>query len=345
MKKLLLVFALVMTSSAAFAEVQYQRLAKGKMIAYEHIVRQPNGATLILLPGVNRSLESSDRAVRLLLEQGWNLLLPSLPAHPLSVSALDKYEIPYFNLNSGLRVKEFAQDIEELTVILKIGKAVPVTLSYSSSVGAYLNPKTFPHIIETVPLGTALEADPEAAQKTATWENWLRMNPFMAPFWIRQFRDQSYASHWNKVVDTNLKNDPEFYGANPRTSDIKAGYVAIARAVEDFNYTQWDFSAEKRTRDFVLAGNENPERLKNQIEVIKNYLATGKPARVVVVAGAGHIMPTDKPVIYSIVVGLLGSQPRQAPVQFAIVNPTDSVKDFEWKDATALDRWIKENQR
>lgn len=345
MKNILVSFSLLLFAMGASAEVQHLRLGRGKVIAYEHIVTNPQGATLILLPGVNRSLESSDRAVRLLLEKGWNLLLPSFPAHPQSIAGLDKYETPYFALNSGVRVKDFAADIETLAAELKIGKAIPVTLSYSSSVGAYLNPKVFPHVIETVPLGTAMESDPEAQKNTETWENWLRLNPFMAPFWIRQFRDQAYSTHWSKVVDGNLKNDPDFYGSNPRVSDIKGGYVTIARAVEDFKFPEWDFTSESRTRDFVIAGKENPERLKNQVEVIKKYLATGKPVRVVVVEGAGHILPTDKPALYAGVLNLLSTQGRQGAIQFAIVKDPESLQTLKWSDGYALERWLKEHQR
>lgn len=345
MKNILVSLFLLFLTTGAFAEVQHLRLGRGKVIAYEHIVRNPQGPTLILLPGVNRSLESSDRAVRLLLEKGWNLLMPSLPAHPQSIAGLDKYETPYFAMNNTIRAKDFAADIEILAAELKVDKAIPITLSYSSSVGAFLNPKVFPHVIETVPLGTAMETDPEAQKNTETWENWLRLNPFMAPFWIRQFRDQAYSTHWSKVVDGNLKNNPDFYGTNPRVGDIKNGYVTIARAVEDFNFPDWDFTAETRTRDFVIAGSENPERLKNQVEVIKKYLASGKPVRVVVVEGAGHIMPTDKPALYVGVLNLLSTQGRQGSVQFAVVKDAETLQTLKWSDGYALERWLRENQR
>lgn len=344
-KKWVLFFSVLLVSSFSFAEVQHLRLSRGKVIAFEHIVNKENGGTLILLPGVNRALNSSDRAVRVLSEQGWNILMPSLPAHPLSIGGLDKYETPYFAFDTSVRSKDFAGDIEALVVALGIKKAIPVTLSYSSSVGAYLNPKQFPHVIETVPLGTATEGDPETAKNAELWENWLRLNPFMAPIWIRQFRDSAYASHWGKTVDANLSSDAEFYGANPRVSDIKSGYVTIARAVEDFKFPEWDFKAETRTRDFVFAGKENPERLKNQIQILKNYIASGKPVRVIVVENAGHILPTDNPSVYSSVLGLLASQPRQGSVQFAIVNTVENVKSLRWQDASALENWIKAHQR
>ncbi|WP_374077628.1 alpha/beta hydrolase [Bdellovibrio bacteriovorus] len=345
MQKWVLFFALLFVSSFSFAEVEYLRLSRGKVIAYEHIVKNDNGPTLILLPGVNRALTPNDRAVRALAQQGWNLLMPSLTAHPLSVAGLEKYETPYFKFDNSIRAAELAGDIEALVTSLGIKKALPVTLSYSSSVGAFLDSKLFPHIIETVPLGTATEADPEAAKNAELWENWLRLNPFMAPIWIRQFRDSAYASHWGKTVDANIKADAEFYGENPRVSDIKSGYVTIARAVEDFKFPEWDFTAEKRTRDFVFAGQENPERLKNQIEVLKNYLASGKPARVIVVENAGHILPSDSPAVYAGILDLLVTQPRQSSVQFAIVNTVENLKSLRWQDASVLENWIKANQR
>lgn len=344
LKKYFLFLGVIVISSSALAKVQYLRLAKGKVVAYEYIQSNSSGSVLILLPGVNRSLESSDRAVRLLVAQGWNVLMPSLSAHPLSLQGLDKSERAHFAYDSSIRSGDFAEEVEALVDVLEIKRAMPVTLSYSSSVGAFLNPQKFPHVIETVPLGTAMEADPEAAKKAELWESWLRMNPFMAPIWIRQFRDQTYYAHWSKIVDKNLTEDSEYYGSNPRVSDIKAGYVSIARAVEYFNFPQWDFSSDKRTRDFVFAGKENPERLKNQIEMLQNYLETGRSARVVVVASAGHILPTDNPAVYAGVVGLLASQKPKGGVQFAVVNTAEDLMALQWQDRSKLESWIKGSQ-
>lgn len=332
-------------SSIAVAEVQYLKLGPGKVIAYEHVIRSADAPTLILLPGVNRSLATGDRSVRLLMEQGWNLLLPSLSAHPLSIRGLDKSESPYFLYTNRVRGKELAADIEELVKFLKIGKAVPVTLSYSSSVGAYLNPQRFPHVIETVPLGTPIEANPEAAKTAETWESWLRLNPFMAPIWIRQSRDAAYTTHWGSTVDGNLKADPNFYGESPRVSDIKAGYVTIARAVEDFDFPNWNFKEDVRTRDFVFAEKEDVSRLKNQIEVLRNYMASGKPVRVVVVANAGHVLPSERPGVYAGVLGLLASQARRGAVQFAFVDSSDNLAALEWQGQGALENWIKINSK
>jgi|GEM_PF-2330698 len=343
-RKWLLGFAVIFVSLKTWADVQYLRLARGKVVAYEYIEQNASGAALVLLPGVNRSLTPQDSSVRLLAQQGWNILMPSFSAHPLSIAGLDKNEIPYFTFDTNTRSAQFAEEVQALVQFLGIKKALPVTLSYSSSVGAYLNASLFPHVIETVPLGTALEADPEAARNSQLWENWLRLNPFMAPFWIRQFRDQAYTLHWSQTVDANLRRDPEFYGESPRVSDIKAGYVTIARAVEDFNFPAWDFRSEKRTRDFVLAGKENPERLKNQMEVLRRYIATGRPVRVVVVAPAGHILPTNQPEVYAGVVGLLARESRGEGVRFAVINSAENLKSVRWQSREALDQWIKENQ-
>ncbi|WP_413569438.1 alpha/beta fold hydrolase [Bdellovibrio sp. HCB117] len=345
MKTGLLAFAILFVSAVSFAEVHYLPLGPGKVLAYEYVEVSPSAPTLILLPGVNRGLSSNDTSVRLLIQQGWNLLLPSLPAHPKSIQGLKLSESPYFTYDSSVRSPDFANDVSELVHALGILRAVPVTLSYTSSVGAYLDAKEFPHIIETVPMAVPTESDPDAAKTAELWESWFKLNPFMAPFWIRQFRDQAYTSHWHKTVDKNLSADSDFYGENPRVSDIKKGYVTIARAAEDFDFTKWDFHSEQRTRDFVFAENENPERLKNQVEVLKRYLATGKPVRVILVQNVGHVLPTENPEVYAATLGLLLRQSRRAQTQFAVVSTAKSVESIEWKDRSALDAWIKENQR
>lgn len=344
-KNFILSWALLVISQGTFAKVQHLNLGPGKVIAYEYLQNSAEGPTLILLPGVNRALNLEDRSVQLLQEQGWNLLMPSLSAHPLSIEGLASSEIPYFVRSTAERSQDFANEIDQLVTTLKIKNAIPVTLSYSSSVGAYLNPQRYPHVIETVPLGTATEADPDSAKSAELWENWLKLNPFLAPFWIRQFRDTAYSTHWSKVVDANLQSDSEFYGKNPRVSDIKAGYVAIARAVEDFNFPEWDFKKDSRTRDFVIAEKENPERLKNQITVIEHYIASGKPLRVIVVANAGHILPSDRPGVYSAVICLLAHQERQGKVQFAFVKSAENISSLQWQDRKALEAWIQSTQK
>ncbi|MEN0058175.1 MAG: alpha/beta hydrolase [Bdellovibrio sp.] len=341
MKQIFVLFSLILVAITSSAEVQYFRLGRGKVIAYEYILNQQNGPTLILLPGVNRALEEGDATVRQLARQGWNLLMPSFPSHPASIQGLNKDEAPYFMMSTRTRVQDYAEDIETLVDYLNIKQAIPVTLSYSSAVGAYLNPKKFPHLIETVPLGTALEATTESLrQQAALTEGWMRMNPIMAPVWIRQYRDLGYRTVWAKRVDDNLRADPEYYGPRPRVSEIKSGYVDIARAVEDFDLTKWNFGEENRTRDFVFAGREEATRMNNQVRALKSYMATGRPVRVVVVSSVGHVMPTESPAIYATLLNLLSTQTRISTAQFAVVSPY-SFTSVVWQDRTALDQWIE----
>ncbi|AFY00281.1 alpha/beta hydrolase [Bdellovibrio bacteriovorus] len=342
MKTIALFISVLLVSLTAAAKVQYLRLGSGKVIAYEYIQTNKASSILILLPGVNRALSAGDRSVQLLAEQGWNLLLPSLPAHPLSIEGLSASETPYFLYDSTIRSADFSSDIEQLVAVLKIKDVVPVTLSYTSTVGAFLNPKIFPHVIETVPLGIPTETNPEAAKNAELWEGWLRMNPLMAPYWIRQFRDQAYTKHWGATVDANLASDPEFYGAKPRTADIKTGYVTIARAAEDFDLTKVDYKADAVTRDFILAGEENSERLKNQIQALKNYLRSGKPVRVIVVANAGHVLPSESPSVYAAAIGLLAQEPVSATVSFMVVRKAADVRKAQWQGASALEAWMTE---
>lgn len=342
MKNIFLFTTVLFLSLTASAEVRYLKLSKGKAIAYEYLTARNGAPTLVLLPGVNRALTSEDPSVEILVHAGWNVVLPSLSAHPLSLQGLSKNEDPYFTQNSAVQSEDLAKDIEQLLTYLKVERAIPVTLSYSSTLGAVMDPKRFPHIIETVPMGTAMEADPQAATVAALWENWFRLNPFMAPFWIRQFRDNSYWLYWSAAVDTNLSEEPEFYGPSPRVREIKQGYVAITRAAENFDFTRLDFSKDPRTRDFIFAENEDAGRLANQMIVLKNYLATGKAARVVVVKDAGHILPTDQPEIYAQVVSLLASTPQQEGVQFVVVKENDNLRKVRWQGREALEAWMKQ---
>ena len=204
-----------------------------------------------------------------------------------------------------------------------------------------MNQSLFPFVIETVPMVEPREGDPKAAQNVKEWENWLKLNPVMAPFWIRQSRDAGYYSHWGKIVDLNLQRDPQFYGESPRVSDIKLGYVTIARASEDFNLKNWNFRQDHRTHDFVIAEKENPERLLNQKVVIKNYLAAGKPVRVVVITNAGHILPSERPEAYAAIVSLLALQTRKEQVQFAQVESFEGISTLQWQGPEGLEKWLQ----
>lgn len=337
-----LIFALLVFVSLPFAqaEVRYLNMDSGKVMAYEFVGHSVTNPTLILLPGVNRSLGSQDRAVQLLLQQGWNVLLPSLPAHPLSIAGLKKNETPYFTLSTQIRVQDYAQDMETLVDTLKIKNVVPVSLSYSSAIGAYLNPKKFPRVIDTVPLVIATETNPESAAQAKRLEDLAMLNPFLGPFWVRNFRDQAYYNHWSQTVNANIQADPSFYGDNPRVSDIKSGYVSIARAVEDFNFAEKDFSADSQWRDFVFAGQEEPLRLQNQILVLKNYIASGKPCRIVVIEKSGHVLPSDMPTAYALVIGALASTAPTQKIQFVSIRNTDDARALQWKGREALERWL-----
>jgi pimeloyl-ACP methyl ester carboxylesterase len=340
-KNLFLISVFVLIAFSVQAEVRYFNLRPGKMMAYEWLKNSEAMPTLILLPGVNRSLSGSDRSVKYLAAQGFNLLLPSLPAHPLSIHGLDKNISPYFLLDGQIRSNEFARDIESLVGYLEIKKAIPVTLSYSSSVGIFMNQSRFSFMIESVPMVDPLEGDAKAAQSTNEWEKWLKLNPMVATFWIRQFRDAAYYSHWGKIVDSNLQRDPHYYGESPRVSDIKFGYVTIARASEEFNLKNWNFHQDHRTHDFILAERENPERLQNQRIVIQNYLSAGKAVRVVVIGNAGHILPTERPEVYAEVLSLLSRQIHKGGVQFARVDSLDDISNLKWQGADALKKWIQ----
>lgn len=340
MNRFLLTLAFLLLSYAAQGEIHHFRWAQGKVMAYEWLGKAHGKKTLLLLPGVNRALSENDRSVQLLLAQGWNILMPSLPSHPASIAGLDKYEVPYFISRSQIRSQDLARDIESLVEELGLKKVIPVSLSYSSSLSAHLSAEKFPYIIDTVPLVVPTEADPRSAALAKQWEDMALLNPFVGPLWVRSFRDQAYYRHWSARVDENLKRDSAFYGDNPRVSDIKAGYVSIARAVEDFDFKKTVFDQNSQIRDFVFAGQEDPVRLQNQIAVLKNYLRSGKPTRVVVVQKAGHVLPTDMPAAYANILMYLSSN-RPQEVRFLSVNSSSDIAHAEWGDRTALERWMK----
>jgi pimeloyl-ACP methyl ester carboxylesterase len=344
MKKIMLSFIALLIPLSLQAEVRYHVFGPGKVMAYEWMGKTKKNPTLILLPGVNRALMSSEPAAQELMKQGWNILLPSLPTHPLSIAGLAVTEVPYFKYDNTSRVQHFAQDISDLVVALKIQNAIPVSLSYSSGISAHLDPQAFPRVIDTVPLVTANETNPAAEAMTNQLKAAASLNPFMGPFWLRATLDQAYTAHWSKTVTSNNASNPGFYGENPRLLDIISGYVAIARAIEDFDFSEKDFSADTQTRDFVIAEQEEPLRLKKQIVVIKNYLQSGKPCRVVVIKNSGHIAPADQPELYMRTVDFLAGTQMRGSFQFKEVQTPSDFKSSAWQGLAEFEAWIADKK-
>lgn len=333
---------LTLTTSLSAAEVRYFVMGPGKVMAYEWVGISNKNPTLILLPGVNRALGSNEKSVQLLMKQGFSVLLPSLPSHPLSIAGLPVYESPYFIFQNKVRVQDYAQDITALTESLKIQNAIPVSLSYSSGIAAYFDAEKFPRIIDTVPLVTPDETNPQAAATAAQLRNLARMNPFNGEFWLRTMLDQVYYNYWNTKVSNNQASSPGIYGENPRLNDIARGYVAIARAIEDFDLTKKSFAETEQTHDFILAGNEEPLRLEKQIQVVRNYIESKKPCRILVVQNSGHILPSEQPELYAQVVGALAASKTRAQVQFAIVEKITDYEQTAWGDVKAFEKWAAE---
>lgn len=342
MNNFILSIGLLLTPLFSFADVEYFRMGKGQVMAYEYVSVENAKGTLILLPGVNRGLTARESAVVRLKNQGWNVLLPSLPSHPLSIRGLETTETPDFA--SETRVQDYARNLEALVEGLDIHNAIPVSLSYSASISSYLDSHRFSRIIDTVPIVTATETNPEAAEAAQSIESVMLLNPFLGPFWVRNFRDYNYRNYWKRTVTQNLESSPGMYGPSPRVESIIDGYVAIARAVEDFDFTQINFSQDEQIRDFIIAGKEHPLRLQKQLQVLQNYVASGKPCRIVVVQNAGHILPSDQPTAYAnIIAQLAATSDRQNQIEFALVKNNSESESLQWQGPEAFYNWLNAN--
>lgn len=289
--KVLLMTALF--SSVAMAEVKTFQLAPGKILTYELSVNPQATETLVLLPGINRGLQFDTEKAFFSSPalKKYNVLAITSSLHPRSINSLKTQEEFYGN-SAAASSRDLALEVEKLVTQLKVAKPIVVSLSFSSSILAQMNPKIFAGFIEMVPMTDPLDGEDATKKFYRDQQDFMMLNPFLAPS-IRYQRDLAYQSFWSNQVDSLLQSNPHQYGNNPRVDDIKAGYVDLARSSESYRLSRVQM---KSVRHFILAANELEDRMKTQLQVAvqENQKNNGK-ASLVVVSDSGHILPSENP--------------------------------------------------
>jgi hypothetical protein len=301
-------------------KTEYATLAKGRTVAFQRINAKPGMPTLVLLPGVNRSLPSDYPALKLLADEGYGLLSLATSSHWESLRHLKDRETPFYEQKTDLSSVDFKNEVEALIQKLQISDTVLVSLSYSSSIAAQSEISG----IYVAPMVKASDSDPQAAKMAAAWEAGLAMNPFFGKIWIRQFRDTNYKNFWSKQV---FENGGSKAYDNVDATTVIDGYVSISRAAENFNLENAKFSNEGS--NFLLGERESEVRLKGQFAAVKKAAAAG-PTRMILVVGAEHNVPDTAPVAYSLGLSQL-LQPNQASkgLLVGVLNPEVSL-DVQW---------------
>ena len=295
MKKLFTIlstFILLLTVTAQ-SEVLKFRMDEGRIVTAEHQVVAGATTTVVLLPGINRSLEMSSEKEFFAAAKKYkiNILAIATSSHPRSIAELNADEAAYFQSHS-MTLQDYADEIEFVVSHLKIAKPYVASLSYSSSILSQLDSKKFAGFIEMVPMGDPVEGADALTKSGRDTQDFLKLNPFMAGY-VRAQRDSAYNSSWTSSVNQHLQQDKNFYGLSPRVDDIIEGYVSLARASEDFRLNRVRFEAP---RHFILVDQEVKDRFKFQLTAVQaeNKRLNGQNA-FLLVGKSGHVLPSDQP--------------------------------------------------
>lgn len=271
------------------------KVKNGQYIAYESNIVDKERATLILLPGINRGLDSRDEAIRLARKMKLNFVSLHFSLHPESLLKIPAGETPAFKIQSYSSAT-LANEVDALITGLNIYKPIIVSLSYSSTVSTELA-KTgkYPLIIETASMIRFDEADPQGGAVTEFWTSFFNLNPFLGPFFSSYFIKNTYTQYWSSKLPSILESYPE---TAPVKSLMVSAYTELSYAAHGFDFRKQKFN-ENTVRFFILGEQELEARLKLQEEAVGLYQkATARTNASVIVPHAGHIIPSDVPETY-----------------------------------------------
>ena len=272
------------------------KLAENRMLSVNYIPAPKGKPTFLLLPGVNRSFSLDEPAVQLLGKLGNGVITFDFSTQPLSVVNLDKNVKPYFE-KQKVTLEDLVQEVENLIASFKVRgveNIIPVSLSFSGAVTPYL--KGFPLIIETVPMTSNAATNPELATNIQKLRSLEIFNPFLGPVINRNLLDLGYRQQWSQQVDriVGLYKLPE-----DKKKSMIEGYLSMSKAAEGFDWKNVDIPKDTR-RAFLVAENESPSLLRNQLETFLRLSKSNKNVFLFMVKKSGHILPSDQPLAYGI---------------------------------------------
>ncbi len=293
-KIFLSLFILIFAISAN--ALQSLKIANGQYLAFEsYSAAGPEAPTLIMLPGINRALDSRDAVIKQMMRQKkFNFVTYHTSLHPESLKLIPQNEFAYFE-KSDVSISDLANESLILVKKLKIKNPVFVSLSYSSVISSQLAKMNVTKlIIEVAPMIRFDESDPEGSQGAAFWKNWFSLFPGMGEIWANNFLKQAYARYWSVRVDEMLQEETN---KDLRDLMIKA-YSQLSIAADGFDYREQDFS-NSPIRHFIVADKEDEVRADFQRDAIEIYQQAAQTENIVItVKDAGHIVPSEQPQQY-----------------------------------------------
>jgi pimeloyl-ACP methyl ester carboxylesterase len=270
------------------------KLSDHRTLSYEAYLADQKGPVFIFLPGIYRGYFSEEKVLVSLRERQIPYVTLHFAEQPASV-ALTTKEAPDF---SNIKAQDLAEEVASLAQELKIDQPLPVTLSYSGIVTQHLDPKRFPHVIETSPMGKDTDGLPaNVVSFYEMWRAWVRSFPYVGEAWLRQTKNIQMHEYWRPWAESYSDTYPVLKDPEYKERAIQ-GYIALTNASEDFDLRAQDFT-KGPTRFFILGEKEEPTRKSIQNEAIAKYSAQKKSSGdVFVIPNAGHIVSEDQPEAY-----------------------------------------------
>lgn len=283
--------------------IESLKIDDGRYVAVENNLLDAKKPTFIFLPGINRGLDARDAFMQLAKKSKLNFVSMHFSLHPESVMMIPKKEVPYSKFHS-MTASDLADEVSAVIAAYKIQKPIIVSLSYSSVVTSELAARgEHPFIIETAPMMRPDESDPANGQVTDFWKKYYASIPFTGPFLKQAFLHNVYNYYWSTKIDGVIAGLPEDRQSDSTLrSNLISGYAALSIAADGFDFSKQKFSASTK-RLFILGENELPERLELQQKAIMAYeQQTGLKNTAVILPGAGHIIPSDAPEAYMVII-------------------------------------------
>lgn len=287
--------SILVQADAEAVKLKSFKVKNGQYVAYESHINNQEKATLILLPGINRGLDSRDEAIRLARKMKLNFVSLHFSLHPESLLKIPANETPAYKIQTYSSAT-LANEVDALIAGLNIHKPIIVSLSYSSTVSTELAKSgKYPLIIETAPMIRFDESDPEGSAVTDYWTSFFNLNPFLGPFFSSYFIKSTYTQYWNSKLDSIVESYPE---TAPVKSLMVSAYTELSYVAHGFDFRKQKFNANT-VRFFILGQHELENRFELQQEAVGLYQkATARTNSSVVLPNAGHIIPSDAPEAY-----------------------------------------------
>jgi hypothetical protein len=255
--------------------------------------------------------------------------------HAFSVAQLSPDQVGMFE-QRNIKLIDLAQEVEfvktELSKKYNLAPLITVSLSYSGLISPLLKDSI---LIDTAPLTSTSAAYPEFE----SYRLWLKslevMNPIFGPIWTRSQLDLHYRQYWTKKIEELIS---DYQLPVTKKNQMIEGQVSLSRAAEAQSWNLMDLDSQTN-RTLILAGQEKPDLLKDQLKLIKKEWERKNWIRVFIVPESGHVIPAEQPSLYIKILEHLVTQNANDIPLLTIAHISDK-REWEHHNLNSALQWI-----